>query len=654
MPKHAALRRTPLVSSMFGLLLALLAGCSSAPTSALPPELMSLAAPAVENEQGLLVVDATAFQANQPRGGHSWQLQKDAEATDGTAMAALRGLHVTLDRQVERTSPRLDYRVQFVKAGTHYVWVHGQAAAQQSLNGDSLHVGLNGRVASSAKRITGFGQDYAWVNQTMARRVATLRIPKPGVYTLNVWMREDGTQFDALALATDARFVPSDALAAKPVAAPEVSEAPAAPILSSPTSSVTPTRVAFSAQALRNSVGVNIHSTYDDTAYYDVSRIISYLKMLGPTWVREGVHQHPRAWHPGFLRDLKNAGFKVSVGVGDPAGTYGNFGIGDSGNLVESLKTTYAGMYDQFELPNEWDLFSPTSNWPTSNWIDELSSFYNEYYGALKNDPYFRGVRVVGPSFGTPNGPKAFSKSADAANIHPYTGGTMPETDDIARAIAEAKRRAGSGQVVATELGYHNAVNTSSGFRGVPEDVAAHYLVRTLLWNFSQGVDQNYVYQLFDQKPNDPQRTEMEEWFGLVAVEGNPGASPTTWTLRKKPAFDAVARFQNYLRDSGNASMPDTLPFEVAGLPQNAVMLPVARKDGSYDVALWLENSLYERNSRTLVPDTTKTVTLRFNSAVSVSSYRPSVSGAVTQVSNHTAEVNVPVDGKVTFFRVKP
>ena len=646
MLEHAALRHPPLLLSMFGLLLALLVGCSSAP-NALPPELTSLAAPAVENEEGLLVVDATAFQANQPRGEHSWQLQRDAEATGGTEMAALRDLHVTLDRQVEQTSPRLDYRVQFVKAGTHYVWVHGQAAAQASLNGDSLHVGLNGRVASSAKRITGLTQTYSWVNQTMAGRAATVRIPKPGTYTLNVWMREDGAQFDALALTTDTRFVPSGALATKPGAAPGVPETPT-PVLSSP-ASVTPTRVAFSAQALRNSVGVNIHSTYDDTAYYDVNRIVSYLKMLGPAWVREGVHQHPRAWHPGFLRDLKNAGFRVSVGVGDPAGTYGNFGIGDSDNLVRSLKTTYAGVYDQFELPNEWDLFSPTNNW-----VSELSSFYNEYYGALKNDPYFRGMRIVGPSFGTSNGPGAFPKSADAANIHPYTGGTMPETDDIARAIAEAKKRAGSGQVVATELGYHNAVNTSSGFRGVPEDVAAHYLVRTLLWNFAQGVDQNYVYQLFDQKPNDPQRTEMEEWFGLVAVEGNPGASPTTWTLRKKPAFDAVSRFQSYLRDPGNGSTPATLPFEVVGLPQNAVMLPVARKDGSYDVALWLENSLYERNSRTLVPDTSTAVTLRFSSAVKVSSYRPSVSGAVTQVSSNKAEVSVPIDGKVTFFRINP
>lgn len=633
---------------LVGLLLAFLGACSSAPKRAAPPELAGLAVPAVQNAQGLLVVDATAFQANLPKGQHHWQLRNDAEAVQETEMVAQGDLNTTLDRGVETKSPRLDYRVKFVEAGTHYVWVHGQAAAQAGRNGDSLHLGLNQKLVKSTRRITGFTQDYSWANTTMSRRVATLTIPAPGTYTLNVWMREDGVQFDALALTNDADFVPTDAtLPAEPVTAPT---APEAPMPSPAPRDVTPTAAAFSAGALRNSVGINIHSTYDDTAYYDVSRIITYLRALGPAWVREGVHQHPRAWHPGFLRDLKAAGFKVSVGIGDPAGTYGNFGIGDSANLINALKTTYAGLYDQIELPNEWDLFSPTGNW-----VEELSSFYNEYYGALKNDSYFEGVRVVGPSFGTANGPRLFTKTADAANIHPYTGGTSPENSDIAGAIADAKKRAGSGRVVATELGYHNAVNTSSGFRGVPEEVAAHYLVRTLLWNFAEGVEQNYLYQLFDQKPNDPGRTEMEEWFGLVAVEGNPSASPTTWTLRKKPAFEAVARLQEYLRDSGTGTAPTALlPFDVVGLPQDAVMLPITRKDGRYDVALWLKNSLYARNSRTLVPDTRAEVTLEFGSAVDVSSYRPSVGETLTQVGKGVSKINVPVDGKVTFFRIKP
>lgn len=635
----SAPRRTPVM--LTALCLLVLGGCSSVSPTPAPPALAGLAAPVVQDTQGLAVVRATAFAGRWPEGQHAWQPQPNALAVGGTELVALNDVNATVDAAVETLSPRLDYPVQFVRAGTHYVWVHGQAAAQRSLNGDSLHVGLNQRSVWSAKRITGFGGAYRWSSRTMGGGVATLQIPAPGLYTLNVWMREDGTRFDGLAVSSDPGFLPTaTTLAAAPVAA-----APAP----TPAPNIKTTPAAFSAQTLRNSVGINLHSTYDDTAYYDVNRIFNYLKELGPAWVREGVHPQPRSWHPGFLRNLKTAGFKVSVTVGDPAGTYGNFGIGDSRNLIASLKTTYAGLFDQIEFPNEWDLFSPTGNW-----VSELGAFYDEYYGAIKRDAYFNGIRVAGPSFGTSDGPRLFPKAADAANLHPYSGGLMPENDDTTKQFTAAKTRTSTGQMVATELGFHNAVNTSSGFRGVPEDVAAHYLVRTFLWNLSRGVDQSYAYQLFDQKPQNPQRTDMEEWFGLVAVEGNPSLSPTTWTLRKKPAFGAISRLQLYLQDAGSSTAPTVLPFEAVNLPGNAVMLPIARRDGSYDVAIWLKNSLYERNNRTVIPDTSATATLKFGTPVSVSGYRPSVGGVTTQLGTGVSEITVTVDGKVTFFRVRP
>ena len=96
------------------------------------------------------------------------------------------------------------------------------------------------------------------------------------------------------------------------------------------------------------------------------------------------------------------------------------------------------------------------------------------------------------------------------------------------------------------------------------------------------------------------------------------------------------------------------LPFEAASLPQNAVMLPITRGDGSYDVAIWLKNSLYERNSRTVIPDTSAAITLKFGTPVNVSSYRPSVGGAVAQLGAGVSEITLSVDGKVTFFRIRP
>ena len=112
-------RRTP---AMFAALCLLaLGGCSSVPQTPAPSELAGLAAPVVQDAQGLAVVRAAAFGARWPGGPHTWQPQPNALAVGGTELVALNDANVTVDAGVETLSPRLDYPVQFVKAGTHYV-----------------------------------------------------------------------------------------------------------------------------------------------------------------------------------------------------------------------------------------------------------------------------------------------------------------------------------------------------------------------------------------------------------------------------------------------------------------------------------------------------------------------------------------------------
>lgn len=623
--------------------LALLGGCSTAPKAALP-DLTSQAAPVVQDAQGLAVVKATAFTARWPKGQHAWQPQTNAAAAGGVNLVALQDVNTTLDTSLTTLSPRLDYPVQFVRTGTHYVWVHGQAAPQAALNGDSLHVGLNQQVVPSARRISGFGSTYRWSNRTMGGPVATISVPAPGLYTLNVWMREDGMRFDGLAVSSSPSFVPTATTLA---AAPAPVTAAPAPI---PAPTVKSTPIAFSAQALRGSVGVGIHAAYNDTAYYDTDRVLAYLQELGVTWIREGIKENPAAWYLEFFRKAAAAGIKINLIVGEPLGRYGQFGMGEQAALVQALKTVYAGKFHQLEGPNEWDV----SGRP--NWQGELATFYAAYRNAIRAEPALNGVRFIGGAMAHAyNFDTYIDRNQEAATIHPYPGGEMPEQGFIQDQMARARNSAGIGKpIIATELGYNNAVRTSSGNVGVPEDVAAHYLIREFIYNYAQGIEQNFVYQLFDQKPNNPERTNIEEWFGLVAVEGNPDASLTTWTLRKKPAYHALDRFLNYLNDAGLSTPPTSLPFEVVNLPSNAVMLPIARKDGSYDVAVWLKNRLWNTSTRTVIPDTSGAITLKFGTPVSVSSYRPSVSGSVNQLSSGVSETTLAVDGKVTFFRIRP
>ena len=431
------------------------------------------------------------------------------------------------------------------------------------------------------------------------------------------------------------------------------------------------TSASFTAQQLHNSVGVVTHSGYDDTAYYDLKRVKDYVAESGITWVREGVYETPRSSHITFLSDLKAAGIKIDVGIGDPTGEDWAFTNGESAKLIYSLKHTYAGLYDQLEMPNEYDGFAPCiqNTGDQDCWINYLKTFYDEYYSALKNDPTFNNIRIVGPALAKSGSYQkltadGISRSGDAANIHPYPGGTPSENLDILNTISSAKTRTSTHQVVASEFGYHNAIHTSNGNKGVPEDIAAHYILRSLIWNFANGVDQNYIYQLFDQKPDNPELTEMEAWYGLVAVEGNLTSPKENWALRRKPAFYAVKRFNTYLKDLGTGSALTQLPFKATlpNLPTNihvcgdthVCMYPIARKDGTYDIAMWLDNELWDRDNGTVVTDQASTATLIFDTPSNVSSYRPSVSSAVAALGTGVIQLDVTIDGKVTFFRVRP
>jgi hypothetical protein len=75
---------------------------------------------------------------------------------------------------------------------------------------DSWHVGIDHQELGSADRMSIGSQfnQWRWINRTMDPEGATFEIPSPGIYTVNVWMREDGVYLDRMLLTTDSEFVP--------------------------------------------------------------------------------------------------------------------------------------------------------------------------------------------------------------------------------------------------------------------------------------------------------------------------------------------------------------------------------------------------------------------------------------------------------------
>lgn len=122
------------------------------------------------------------------------------------AMKAMPNDEALIDEDFVGKTPRLDFEVEFPKAGVYIVWIRGQGDTQED---NSCHVGLDGKHVESADRIAEFDSEWTWTKDTKDGEDATLKIDAPGKRTLNVWMREDGFVIDRVILTTDKSFVPS-------------------------------------------------------------------------------------------------------------------------------------------------------------------------------------------------------------------------------------------------------------------------------------------------------------------------------------------------------------------------------------------------------------------------------------------------------------
>ncbi|WP_276258366.1 type IV pilin [Haloglomus litoreum] len=170
--------------------------------------------------------------------GHTWANESRGDASDGHRLIALpkgdKRTRVSTDSDRNgpgsdadiAAGPRADYRIAFDRDdidaatdGTFYVWVRMDGSATNGRDHnyhDSVHVGLDGVVVSgealeSRERnygVSSYESDrqnwrwVGWVTESKSNRV-TVTVDSPGVHTLNVWMREAGTEIDQVYVTAD-------------------------------------------------------------------------------------------------------------------------------------------------------------------------------------------------------------------------------------------------------------------------------------------------------------------------------------------------------------------------------------------------------------------------------------------------------------------
>ena len=156
-----------------------------------------------ENE-GLVVMEAE--NSNLTNGAtHSWLRLTSQGGYTGTSY-----LQTSLDidalyqpNDITAKSPVAEYSINFTTPGAYTVWLRGYPT---NAAGDSVYVGMGDDIVA----VTGFAPGaWQWANISLSGTGAvTVPVEASGLYTVSLWMREDGLRIDRLLLTTDTNYIP--------------------------------------------------------------------------------------------------------------------------------------------------------------------------------------------------------------------------------------------------------------------------------------------------------------------------------------------------------------------------------------------------------------------------------------------------------------
>jgi hypothetical protein len=400
---------------------------------------------------------------------------------------------------------------------------------------------------------------------------------------------------------------------------------------------------AKSANAFVDSIGINTHIRYYDTAYGNYPFVKQSLLDLGIRHIRDGGSDP--TWIQR-INELGRLGIKSTL-VLDP-----NIGIGPNASydikppgytVANFVKNLVPEGVEAVEILNEFDLFYNMFGYSRSgqpvignSWISYVRDFTRDVYTALKADPATANIPIIGPSFVYANSSSAIgdlSQWVDYGSFHPYNNPNNPGDGSLTRDHGMRSQPFGTKPLIATEVGYSTGGPTSD--RPVSEAVQGKYLPRLFLESFNAGAPRTFSYELMDQKA-DPSNSENN--YGIIRSNGTPKpaytalknlitllddprpkaapapiTTPTT-TPSTSPATATPATITTPataipapITTPAPVAPPGALNFSMGGSTQNVHHTLLEKRNGDFYLVLWLE-----------VPSTdlaavSQNVTLNFN-----------------------------------------
>jgi hypothetical protein len=347
------------------------------------------------------------------------------------------------------------------------------------------------------------------------------------------------------------------------------------------------------ADSFVDSIGVNTHLTYQNTLYYTAwPQVLNDLQQLGVRHIRDGYFD--TNWGPFTTehQQLGQSGIRTDYVIPyDPTITP---------QSIEQLASTVQDM-ELLEAPNECDLAGSCGG-NTATGLSNMLGFMPTIQAAGSA----LRVPVIGPSFAAYESFALVGNIASKmtySNLHVYFGGRYPGSPGWGAPDAEGNAYGGfpfwldQAKIVGpglppvmTETGYLSFPGTPTPYT-IPLSVESSYILRTFLLAYMHGIGRNYQYELLED-PNSP-------GFGLI--DGN---------LNERPAYFAIKNLITNLADPGPSFTPGQLQYSIQGGDSTLNHMLFQKRDGSFWLILWLEQSSYDTVNQVSTPVTPQAITL--------------------------------------------
>jgi len=388
-----------------------------------------------------------------------------------------------------------------------------------------------------------------------------------------------------------------------------------------------PTEQAGQAQAFVDTAGVCTHLTYTNTPYYtDWPTIFSDLQQLGVKHIRDGYYTLQGPNDPIALehQQLAQAGITTDYVV--------PYGADMTPSTVQNFAQAVGDM-ESLEAPNECDILGDCNGGGAAGILNLVG-----YLPWIKTAAQSVNVPVIGPSYVLPASYPFTGNIASLMNInsiHEYFGGRNPGStgwgapDAQGNAFGSLQYWLDMSNVDApgippaiTETGYISFPSTTTPYT-VPESVAESYTLRTLLLAFKNGYQETFFYQLLDD-PSSP------AGYGLLRSD-----------MSQKPSFTALSNLLNLLSDQGGSFTPGSLPYQILGGDSNVNHLLLQKSDGSYWLALWLEEPGWDPANVVSLPVSPENIGIQLGSGYAATTdYQFDTNGNLTSF-------NQPMNGNI-------